>query len=52
MGISGLFFIFFLGFQDNFTYFELSQSAVGVKTGDPQEKTPEHPQAELGLSDM
>ena len=36
--------------QDYFTHFEPSQSYGGAKTGDPQEKTPDHPQAELGLS--
>ena len=38
--------------QDYFTHFEQSQSLGGVKTGDPQEKTPDHPHAELGLSHM
>ena len=44
------FFVFDLGFsagQDYFTHFE---SAGGAKTGDPQEKTPDYLQAELGLS--
>ena len=36
--------------QDYFTHFEPSQSLGGAKTGDPQEKTPDHLQAELGLS--
>ena len=35
-----------------FTHFEQSQSVGGAKTGDPREKTPDHPQAELGLSHM
>ena len=46
---------FYLGFtarQDYFTHFELSQSSGGEKTGDPQEKPPNHQQAELGLSHM
>ena len=38
--------------QDYFTHFEPSQSLGGAKMGDPREKTPEHPQAELGLSHM
>ena len=42
-----LYFIFFyLGFmahQDYLTHFEPSQSLGGTKTGDPQEKTPDHP---------
>ena len=49
------FFFFYLGFtacQDYFTHFEPSQSLGGSKTGDPQERTPHHPQAELGLSHM
>ena len=33
-----------------FTYFEPRQSLGGAKTGDPREKPPDHPQAELGLS--
>ena len=40
-----------LGFtprQDYFTHFEPSQSLGGAKTGDPREKSPDHPQAELG----
>lgn len=48
-------FIFYLGFtarQDYFTHFEPSQSLGGAKTGDPREKPPDHPQAELGLSHM
>ena len=48
------FFSFFdLGFtsrQDHFTQFEPSQSKGGEKMGDPREKPPDHPQAELGLS--
>ena len=50
-----LFIYFYLGFtacQDYFTHFEPSQSVGGAKTGDPREKTPDHPQAELGLSHM
>ena len=46
-----LFFVYF-GFtahQDNFTHFVPSQSVSGAKMGDPQEKPPDHPQAELGL---
>ena len=38
--------------QDYFTHFEPSQSLDAVKTGDPQNKPPSHPQAELGLSHM
>ena len=48
-----LFIFFHLGFtacQDYFTYFEHCQSLCGAKTGDPREKTPDHPQTELGLS--
>ena len=48
-------FIFYFGFsahQDYFTHFEPSQSLSGVTTGDPQEKTPDHSQAELGSSHM
>ena len=33
-------------------YFEPSQSLDGAKTGDPREKPPDHPQAQLGLSHM
>ena len=50
-----MFFCFYLGFttrQDYFTHFELSQSLGGAKMGDPREKTPDYPQAELGLSHM
>ena len=36
--------------QDYFTHFQLSQSLGGAKMGDPREKMPDHPQAELGLS--
>ena len=46
-------FLFYLGFtahKDYFTHFEPSQSFGGAKTGDPREKTPDHTQAELGLS--
>ena len=47
-----LFFLFFfyLGFmtcQDYFTHFEPSQSLSGAKMGDPQEKPPDYPQADL-----
>ena len=38
--------------QDYFTHFEPSQSLDAAKTGDPQNKPPGHPQAELGLSHM
>ena len=38
--------------QDYFTYVKASQSVGGAKTGDPREKTPDHPQAELGSSRM
>ena len=34
------------------SHFEPSQSVSGAKMGDPQEKTPDHPQAVLGLSHM
>ena len=47
------FFFFFFGFaarQDYFTHFERSQSLGEAKTGDPRQKPPDHPQAELGLS--
>ena len=47
-----IFILFYLGFmarQDYFTHFEPSQSVGGVKTGDPREKPPDHPQAELRL---
>ena len=55
-----IFIVFDLGFtarQYYFTHFELSQSlgcgGGGVaKTGVPQEKPSDHPQAELGLSHM
>ena len=54
--ITQYFFLFFdLGFtarQDYFTHFEPSQSLGGAKTWDPQETTPDHPLAELGLSYM
>ena len=46
---------FYLGFmacQDIFTHFEPSLLLGGAKMGDPQEKTPDHQQAELGLSHM
>ena len=35
--------------QDYFTHFEPSQSLDAAKMGDPQNKPPGHPQAELGL---
>ena len=38
--------------QDYFTHFEPSQSQVGAKMGDPREKPPDHPQAELVWSHM
>ena len=38
--------------QDYFIHFEPSQSLDAAKTGDPQNKPPCHPQAELGLSHM
>ena len=38
--------------QDYFTHFEPSQLLGRAKMGDPQEKTPDNPQAELGLSHM
>ena len=44
------FFLFYLDFtarQDYFTHFEPSQSKGGAKTGDPREKPPDDPQAEL-----
>ena len=44
-----------LGFtarQDYFIHFEQSQLLCGAKTGDPREKPPDHPQAELRLSHM
>ena len=47
------FFFFDWGFttrQDKFTHFEQSQLLGGAKTGYPRKKTPDHPQAELGLS--
>ena len=53
--IQQILFFFYLVFtarQDYFTHFEPSQSIGGAKTEDPQEKSPEHPQAELGLSHM
>ena len=40
---------FLFVFEDDFTHFE---PRWGVKTGYPQEKTPQHPQAELGMSHM
>ena len=46
------FYLDFTACQDNSIHFEPSQSLGGVKTGDPQEKPRDHPQAELGLSHM
>ena len=34
--------------QYYFAHFEPSKSLGGAKTGDPREKPPDHPQAELG----
>ena len=36
--------------QDYFTHFEQSQLLGDAKMGDPREKPPDQPQAELGLS--
>ena len=36
--------------QDYSIHFEPSQSKAGAKTGDPREKPPNRPQAELGLT--
>ena len=44
--MSLLFDLGFMACQDYFTHFEPSQSLGGMKTGDPQEKPPDHPQAE------
>ena len=55
-GVRWVFVLFFNGFltftacQDYFTHFELINVLGGAKTGDPPEKPPDHPQAELGLS--
>ena len=38
--------------QDYFIHFVPSQLLGGAKKGDPREKPPDHPQAELGLSHM
>ena len=38
--------------QVYFTYFEPSQTLVGAKMGDLHDKSPDHPQAGLGLSHM
>ena len=46
------FFFSYFGFtarQDYFTHFEPSLLLGGMKTGDLREKTPDHPQAEVGL---
>ena len=40
----------FMAREYYFTHFEPSQLLSGAKTGDLQEKRPDHPQAELGLS--
>ena len=48
-------FFFYFGLtahQDYFTHFEPSQSLGGAKMGDPQEKLPDHLQAEFCLSFM
>ena len=48
-----MFFFFLFGFtahQVYFTHFELRQSLGGAKMGNPREKPPDHPQAELGLT--
>ena len=42
------YYLCFTASQDYFTHFEPSQG--GAKTGDPREKPPDYPQAELGLS--
>ena len=46
------FFYVYLGLtaRQDFTHFEHSQLLGAAKTGDPREKPPDHPQAELGLS--
>ena len=49
------FFFYYLGFtprQDYSTYFEQCQLQGGAKMGDPQEKPPEHMQAQLGSSQV
>ena len=38
--------------QDHFTHSELKSIVRWAKMGGPKEKTPAHPQAELGLSHM
>ena len=49
-------FVFYLGFRPvkiiPLILIEPNQSLGGVKMGDPCEKTPDHPQAELDLSHM
>ena len=50
-----IFSFFYLGLtarQAYFTHFQPSQLLGGAKTGDPRQKTPDDPQAELGLSHM
>ena len=42
---SGVFYVGFTARQDYFIHLEPSQSLGGAKTGDPREKTPNHPQA-------
>ena len=42
----------FTALQDYFTHFKPCQSVGAAKTGDPREKTSDHPQAELRLSHM
>ena len=52
---TGYFYIFFIWVLRPvkiITHFEPSQLLGGVKMGDPGEKTPDHPQAELGMSRM
>ena len=44
------FYLDFTASQDYFIHFQPSQSVA--KMGDPLEKTPDHPQAENGLSHM
>ena len=42
----------FMVHQDYFTHFKPSQLLGGAKMGEPQEKPPDYPQAELGLSHL
>ena len=44
------FYLCFTARQDYLHSFEPGQSLGGAKMGDPREKPPDHPQAELGLS--